>query len=131
MSRAVKIFWRVFFIGLASFILFLFLCNWGVFGSMPSIDDIQNPSASLSSQVYAQDGSMMGKFYLEDRVNVEFKDISQHVIHALVATEDERFYEHSGIDGRSLLRAMKGLGKDGGASTITMYRKKFIYRIQA
>jgi penicillin-binding protein 1A len=127
MSKSVKIFWRVFFIGLASFILFLFLCNWGVFGEMPSIGDIQNPTASLSSQVYAQDGNLMGKFYLEDRVNVEYKDISKHVVNALVATEDERFYDHSGIDLRSLLRAVKGLGRDGGASTITMQTAKNLF----
>lgn len=138
MTSAVKNFWHIFFIGIGSFILFLFLCNWGLFGKMPSIDDIQNPSASLSSQVYAQDGTLMGKFYLEDRVNVEFKDISSNIIHALVATEDERFYEHSGIDFRSLLRAVKGLGRDGGASTITMqtaknlftdYRRNFFVRV--
>jgi len=127
MTTAVKIFWRIFFIGIGSFILFLFLCNWGVLGEMPSIEDIQNPNASLSSQVYAQDGNLMGKFYVEDRVNVEFKDISKHVINALVATEDERFFDHSGIDGRSLLRAIKGLGRDGGASTITMQTAKKIY----
>lgn len=127
MSKAVKIFWKVFFIGISAFILLLCLCNWGVFGEMPSIDDIQNPSASLSSQVYAQDGTLMGKYYLEDRVNVEYKDISKHVINALVATEDERFYDHSGIDLRSLLRAVKGLGRDGGASTITMQTAKNLF----
>jgi penicillin-binding protein 1A len=127
MSKAVKTFWRIFFIGLATFILFLFFCNWGIFGEMPSIGDIQNPTASLSSQVYAQDGSLMGKYYLEDRVNVEYKDISQHVVHALVATEDERFYDHSGIDMRSILRAVKGLGRDGGASTITMQTAKNLF----
>jgi penicillin-binding protein 1A len=127
MSKAVKIFWKSFFIGIAAFILFLCLCNWGVFGEMPSIDDIQNPSASLSSQVYAQDGTLMGKYYLEDRVSVNYKDISKHVINALVATEDERFYYHSGIDLRSLLRALKGLGRDGGASTITMQTAKNLF----
>lgn len=127
MSKAVRIFWRVFFGGFAAFILFLFLCNWGVFGKMPSIDDIQNPSASLSSQIYAQDGSLMGKFFLEDRVNVEFKDISSNVVNALIATEDERFHEHSGIDLRSIGRAIRGLGRDGGASTITMQTAKNLF----
>ncbi|MFY8003895.1 MAG: transglycosylase domain-containing protein, partial [Chitinophagaceae bacterium] len=94
---------------------------------MPSIEDIQNPSASLSSQVYAQDGTLMGKYYLQDRVNVEFKDIHKNIIDALVATEDERFYNHSGIDLRSLLRAIKGLGRDGGASTITMQTAKNLF----
>jgi penicillin-binding protein 1A len=84
MTKAVKIFWKVFFIGFGSFILFLLLCNWGVFGKMPSIEDIQNPTASLSSQVYAQDGTLMGKYYLEDRINVEYKDISPFIVQALV-----------------------------------------------
>ncbi|MFY8129117.1 MAG: transglycosylase domain-containing protein [Chitinophagaceae bacterium] len=127
MHKTVKFFWRLFFGGLLSFIIFLLLCNWGVFGKMPSIDDIQNPTASLSSQVYAQDGSMMGKYFLQDRVNVEYKDISPNVINALVATEDERFYEHSGIDLRSLGRAAKGLGTAGGASTITMQTAKNLF----
>jgi penicillin-binding protein 1A len=127
MSRSVKIFWKAFFIAVAAFILFLLLCNWGVFGKMPSISDIQNPSASLSSQVYAQDGTLMGKYYLEDRVNVDFKDISPNIVHALVATEDQRFYDHSGIDFISLLRAIKGFGRDGGASTITMQTAKNLF----
>ena len=127
MRKSVKIFWRIFFIGIGSFILFLFLCNWGFFGEMPSIEDIQNPTASLSSQVYAQDGNLMGKFYVEDRINVEFKDISKHIVNALVATEDERFYKHSGIDLRSMLRAIKGLGRDGGASTLTMQTAKNLF----
>ena len=127
MNKSVKLFWKIFFIVLGAFVLFLLSCNWGLFGKMPSIDDIQNPSASLSSQVFAEDGSLMGKYYLEDRMNVDFKDISPNVVHALVATEDERFYEHSGIDFRSLMRAVANLGRDGGASTITMQTAKNLF----
>jgi penicillin-binding protein 1A len=119
MSKPVKIFWRLVLIGFASFILILLLANWGVFGKMPSIEDLENPSASLASEVIADDGTVMGKYYLEDRSNVEYKDISKHIVNALIATEDERFYSHSGIDGRSLARAVVRLGKDGGASTIS------------
>lgn len=122
-----KILWKTFFIGFGSFILFLLLCNWGVFGKMPSLDDIQNPSASQSSQVYAQDGTMLGKYYLQDRVNVEFKDIAKPIIDALVATEDKRFYDHSGIDLKSIARAARGFGTDGGASTITMQTAKNLF----
>jgi penicillin-binding protein 1A len=118
-STSVKIFWRLVFIGLGVFILLLLMANWGVFGKMPSIQDLENPSASLASEVIADDGTVMGKYYLEDRSNVDFKDISRNVINALVATEDERFYNHSGIDGRGLARAVVHLGRDGGASTIT------------
>jgi len=118
-STPVKIFWRIVLIGFSSFILLLLLANWGVFGKMPSIDDLENPSASLASEVIADDGTVMGKYFLEDRSNTEFQDISPHIVHALIATEDERFYNHSGIDGRGLARAIVHLGKDGGASTIT------------
>ena len=118
-STPVKIFWRIVFLGIAAFILLLLMANWGVFGKMPSIQDLENPSASLASEVIADDGTVMGKYYLEDRTNVDFKDISKNVINALVATEDERFYTHSGIDGRGLARAVVHLGRDGGASTIT------------
>ncbi len=127
MKKSVKILWRTFFIGFGSFILFLLLCNWGVFGKMPSIDDIQNPTASQSSQVYAQDGTMLGKYYLQDRVNVEYKDIAKPILDALVATEDKRFYDHSGIDMKSIFRALKGFGTDGGASTITMQTAKNLF----
>lgn len=118
-GRSVKIFWRIVFIGIAGFVILLLMANWGVFGKMPSIQDLENPSASLASEVIADDGTVMGKYYLEDRTNVDFKDISKNVINALVATEDERFYNHSGIDGRGLARAVIHLGSDGGASTIT------------
>lgn len=127
MKKSVRILWMVFFSGLGLFVLILLSANFGLFGRMPSIDDIQNPSASLASQVYAEDGTLMGKYYLEDRVNVEYKDISRHVIEALVATEDERFYDHSGIDARSLGRAIFSLGSDGGASTITMQTAKNLF----
>jgi len=125
--KAVRILWKSFFIGLGAFILLLLAANFGLLGEMPSIDEIQNPSASLSSQVYAEDGTLMGKYYKQDRVNVEYKDISQHVVNALVSTEDERFYDHSGIDGESVARAVFFLGQKGGGSTITMQTAKNLF----
>ena len=126
-SKAVKIFWRLVLIGFGSFILLILLANWGLFGKMPSIEELENPSASLASEVIADDGTLMGKYYLEDRTNVEFKDINRNVVNALVATEDERFYEHSGIDAYGLARAIVKLGRDGGASTITQQLAKNLF----
>ena len=103
------------------------MANFGLLGAMPSIDDLQNPTASESSQVYADDGSMMGKYYLQDRVNVSYKDISPNVINALIATEDERFMEHSGIDARAIARAVFSAGTEGGGSTITMQTAKNLF----
>ncbi|HVW59523.1 MAG TPA: transglycosylase domain-containing protein, partial [Puia sp.] len=125
-SKLVRIFWKVFFYGLAAFILFLVLINLGAFGSLPSLKELENPSITLATEVFAEDGTAMGKYYKDkgNRSNVEFRDISPNVINALVATEDERFYDHSGIDGFSVMRAVVKLGRDGGGSTITQQLAK-------
>lgn len=127
MSKPVKFLWRAFFWGAGFFILLLLCANFGLFGKMPSLEDLENPSASLASEVIASDGTMMGKFYLEDRTNVEYKDISKNIINALMAAEDERFYEHSGIDGIALARALLKLGQDGGGSTVTQQLAKKLF----
>lgn len=121
MSKPVRIFWKIFFLGFGAFVLLLLLINFGVFGKMPSIAQLENPTIVEASEVLAIDGTPMGKYYKEkgNRSVVAYKDISKHVVDALVATEDERFYDHSGIDGKSLMRAVLKLGRDGGGSTIT------------
>ena len=102
------------------------MANFGVFGKMPSLSELENPSILQSSEVYAVDGTLMGKYYREsgNRSNVKYRDISPHVIDALVSTEDERFYQHSGIDFKSTLRAIFTLGSEGGGSTITQQLAK-------
>ena len=120
-------FWKWYFISAGVFMLFLLLLNFGWIGDMPDLDDIENPTASLASQVYAQDGTPMGKFYLEDRISVKYRDLSPYLIQALVATEDKRFYDHYGVDGEGLLRAVAFLGSQGGASTITMQTAKNLF----
>ena len=104
--------------------MLILLIYVGLFGKLPSIEELENPSMMSSSEIYADDGTMMGKFYLKDRINVKYQDISPNVTRALVSTEDERFYEHSGIDIKSLLRAIVFLGSEGGASTITQQTAK-------
>jgi penicillin-binding protein 1A len=125
-SKAIRIFWRAFFYGLGGFILFLVLVNLGVFGALPSLKELENPSITLATEVFAEDGTPMGKYYRDkgNRSNVEFKDISPNVVNALIATEDQRFYEHSGIDGYSVMRAVLKMGRDGGGSTITQQLAK-------
>jgi len=124
MSKAVKILWRVFFIGFGLIVLMILLVSWGVFGSLPSLAELENPSILSSSEVYAADGTLMGKYYLKDRSNVAYRDISKNAVNALIATEDKRFFEHSGLDARRLASAMVKLGSDGGASTITQQLAK-------
>ena len=124
MTKAVKYFWRIFFIGLGFSVLFLLLISWGVFGKLPSLSELENPSILSASEVFAADGRLMGKYLIIDRTNVPYSEISPNVINALVATEDERFYKHSGIDPRSLGRAIFFFGSEGGASTITQQLAK-------
>jgi penicillin-binding protein 1A len=124
MSKTVKLFWKIFFIAWAAFIVFVFAINIGIFGKLPSLVELENPSMLSSSEIYAADGSLMGKYYLKDRTNVKYNDISPNVINALIATEDERFYQHSGIDVKGTARAVLFLGTKGGASTITQQLAK-------
>jgi penicillin-binding protein 1A len=124
MRSTIKTFWKIFGIAWGAFLLFLVAVNLGMFGKLPSLVELENPSMLSSSEIYASDGSLMGKYYLKDRINVKYQDISPNVVKALIATEDERFYEHSGIDARSLARALVYLGSEGGASTITQQLAK-------
>jgi penicillin-binding protein 1A len=126
MKKSVRIFWTIVLSCVGVFVIFVFLCMVGVFGKLPSLKELENPSILQSSEVYASDGTLMGKYYRErgNRSNADYRDISKHVINALVATEDERFYSHSGIDVKSTLRAVFLLGKEGGGSTITQQLAK-------
>lgn len=119
MSKATKFLWRLFFLGLLSFILLIVAINYGLLGEMPPMEELENPASAMSSEVYAADGTLLGNYYIENRSNSEANEISPNVINALIATEDERFYEHSGIDGRAIMRAILLAGKRGGGSTIT------------
>lgn len=126
MKKAVRIFWRIFIGGLAVFIAMLMMANFGVFGKMPSLKELENPSILQASEVYAEDGTLMGKYYRENgnRSVVKYNDISPNIVNALIATEDKRFYSHPGIDLRGTLRAALTLGIQGGGSTLTQQLAK-------
>ena len=123
----VKILWAIVGFGLALFVLVLGAAYFGLFGKLPSLQQLENPQANLATEIYANDGkTLMGKIYTENRVSVNYNEISKSVIDALISTEDIRFYEHSGIDPIALGRAIKGLGNQGGGSTITQQLAKNI-----
>jgi penicillin-binding protein 1A len=128
MSASVKILWRVFFGGLILFILLLLCADFGVFGPMPSLKKLENAEADLASEVYTSDGKLMGKYYAENRSEVKYSQISPNVINALIATEDVRFNDHSGIDAKAIARAVFTLGRDGGGSTITQQLAKMLLK---
>jgi penicillin-binding protein 1A len=126
-SKYVKNFWKIFGIGFLSVILFFLLASWGVFGHMPSFDQLENPNYNVATEIISSDGQTLGKFYLQNRTPVKYAELPKHLVNALVATEDERFYEHSGIDARGTLRAFASLGTSGGASTITQQLAKNLF----
>ena len=124
---AVKILWTLVLGGIAVGIIIFAAVWFGVFGKLPSLRELENPQANLASEIYADDGTtLMGKIYAENRSSADFHDISKHVIDALISTEDIRFYDHSGIDAIAIGRAIKGLGREGGGSTITQQLAKNI-----
>jgi len=122
-----KKFWKLFFYGLGVMALFFTLASWGFFGSMPSFEDLENPESNLATEVISSDGVTIGKFYNENRTPIKYEDLPPHLVKALVATEDERFYEHSGIDAKRTLGAALRLGANGGASTLTQQLAKLLF----
>ena len=114
-------------------LLFVFI-SWGVItvnhAALPSFEELENPQTNLASQIISSDGKILGSYYVENRSNVRYSDLSPYLPQALVSIEDERFYNHSGIDAKSLFRVAYGLltgNKKGGGSTITQQLAKNLY----
>jgi len=118
--KFIKWFWIVFAGGITSIFLLFLLASWGFLGEMPSFEILENPQTNLASQVISADGKVLGKYYFKDnRTPVDYKELPKDLVNALIATEDARFHDHSGIDVRGTIRAFAYLGKNGGASTIS------------
>jgi len=130
-SRIVK--WTLRLIQLGIFSLFFFiLLTWiGAFGKLPSTEELQQIETANASEVYSSDGKLLGKFYTENRTTIKLDSISPYLITALLAIEDKRFFEHSGIDLRSWMRVFKGLATNsselGGGSTLSQQLAKNLF----
>lgn len=120
-------FWMVFALGISCIVFLFLLAGWGVFGPMPTFEELENPETNLATEIFSSDGETLGKYYNENRTPVKYEDLPEHLVEALVATEDERYYEHAGIDARGTLRAAVFLGKKGGASTISQQLAKLLF----
>lgn len=117
--------------GLLALGIYVFILNYNFLyltGAMPSVEELRNPKLNQSSEIYSQDGVMIGKFYEENRTPIKYEDIPKSIINALIATEDARFYDHGGIDPRAIGRAVISLGRDGGGSTITQQLAKNLFK---
>ena len=107
--------------------ILLSLTNMGVFGELPNIAQIANPDTKLATEIITEDGETLGTFFRENRTAATFDELSPWLGKALVSTEDERFYSHSGVDAKALARAVVYLGSKGGGSTITQQLAKMQY----
>lgn len=115
-----RLFWGLFGLGVLLALGLFWAAAAGLLGPMPDLKQLENPKTNLATQVISSDGVVLGKYYYNDnRTPITYDELPQNLVDALIATEDERFYEHSGIDWRGTLRALVYLGKKGGASTIT------------
>ncbi len=123
----IKRLWMVFALVIGLLVFTFLLASWGAFGSMPKFEELENPEKNLATQIISSDGKIIGTFFNENRTPVTFEDIPEHLIQALVATEDERYFEHSGIDAKGTLRAFAFAGSKGGASTITQQLSKLLF----
>lgn len=107
------------------------LTSMGVFGDLPTFDQLENPKNNLATEIISEDGIVLGKYFFENRSSALYNEIPENLINAFISTEDVRFRNHSGIDGRALLRAIYGVltGKSssGGASTITQQLSKMLF----
>ncbi len=127
-STFAKWFWGIFATGILLIVLIFWMITMGWIGYLPPFEELQNPKNKFASEIYSSDMRVLGSYYrTENRVEVAYTDISPNMIHALIATEDARFYEHSGVDAKSLFRAIIFLGKRGGGSTLTQQLSKQLY----
>ena len=131
-SKYIRWFWILFSGGILAVVLLFLFASWGLLGEMPDHTRLENPETNLATEIISSDGVTLGKFYFNDnRTPVGYDDLPKNLVDALVATEDARYYDHSGIDGRGTLRAAVYLGGKGGASTITQQLAKLLFTKQA
>ena len=130
--KAVRWFWIILCAPVALILLLLLLTRLGVFGKLPTFEELENPKSNLATEIYSDDGEMIGSFFIQNRSYVDYNELSPALVAALISTEDMRFYSHSGIDFISLARvAVKTLAlgnrRQGGGSTITQQLAKNLY----
>ena len=119
--------WIAFILPIIGVSLLFSLISNGYLGYMPTWEELENPKNNLATQIISTDAKVLGTFFKENRMLVNYDDLSPYLVKALVATEDERFYDHSGIDTRALARAIINMGKKGGGSTITQQLAKQLF----
>jgi penicillin-binding protein 1A len=137
--KAIKLLWISFLGGSSILILYIFLVSinfQNMFGEMPSLENLENPKSEEASELYTEDNVLLGKYFRENRTAIEYEKISPNLVNALVATEDSRFEEHSGIDLRGLMRVffktfLAGQSTAGGGSTLSQQLAKNLFNTRS
>lgn len=124
--------WGILVAGIIAIVVIFWMITQGMLGYLPPLDELQNPKNKFATEIISSDMQLLGRYYRnENRVSVEYTDISPYMIDALIATEDIRFYDHTGVDLKSLMRAIIKLGKAGGGSTLTQQLAKQLWSPRA
>ena len=127
-NKYISILWCLFLLSIIGVFTLFGGAALGFYGPMPDLQQLENPRTNLASQIISSDGEILGKYYFdENRTPIGFNEIPTNMVEALIATEDERFYDHSGIDWLGTLRAFAFLGRRGGASTISQQLARQIF----
>lgn len=131
--KYIKWIWLISFTPLFILGFLIILVYFGAFGRLPSFEELENPRSVLASEVYTADQKLLGKYFIENRSNVKYEQLSPNLVNALISTEDERFFEHSGVDLEALVRVLfrtviSGDKGGGGGSTITQQLAKNLYQ---
>lgn len=126
--KFIKWFWILFLTGILTVVLIFFAASWGWLGELPTFERLENPQTNLATEIISSDGVTLGKYYLDDnRTPISFDELPKTLVDALVATEDARYFQHSGVDARGTVRAIAYLGSKGGASTISQQLAKQLF----
>ena len=125
-------FWGLFIGSIVIAFITMTLIAKGIVGYLPPLEELQNPKNSFASEIISSDMQSLGRYYkYENRIGVQYSDLSPVLIDALIATEDVRFYEHTGVDFKSMFRAVLKLGRAGGGSTLTQQLAKQLWSPRA
>lgn len=137
-AKIIKFLWLGFLFGLLGFILFVLAVSvnfLGLFGEIPEFKSLENPETELASELYSSDGVLLGNYYRENRTPVSYNELSHNLVNALVATEDVRFENHSGIDlrgmGRVLVKSLLLGQSSGGGSTLSQQTAKNLFKTRS
>ncbi len=120
-------FWLLVLLGPSLIALHLFTISIGLWGPLPTFEELENPKSNQASEVYSSDQKVLGTYFVQNRSNIKFESLSPHLVNALVSTEDERYYWHSGVDLIGLARAIIFMGGRGGGSTVTQQLAKNLF----